>query len=123
MEILICDDDQNFVKKMKYDIESYFGDHYSIHVTTALSNTINYDVVFMDVDLGIGNGIEIARKLKERLPNIVVIFVSSSNDLVFDTLDVGIFQFIRKSNYEYDFVKSMLDLKRYFDIINNYVVI
>ncbi len=35
-------------------------------------------------------------------PNILLVYVSIRDDLVFDSLSTGVFQFIRKNNYEFD---------------------
>lgn len=47
------------------------------------------------------------------MPSVIVIFVSSHNDLVFNTLSLGIFEFIRKDQYQEDFEKCMKELMCY----------
>lgn len=129
MNILICDDDIEFIKKIKYDITKNMDSiDIEYHIFTKnndfLSISTNiYDVIFMDIDLIEIDGINIAKKLKKLMPNVLVIFVSSHNDLVFNTLSIGIFEFIRKDNYQDDFEKCIKELITYLKKYRQFVVL
>ena len=56
----------------------------------------------MDIDLVIQNGINLVKQLKMINADLIVIFISAREDLVFDTFSVEPFQFIRKKHYDQD---------------------
>ncbi len=61
------------------------------------------------------NGLSYAKYLKKNNPNMILIFVSNNEGLVFQTLSIGIFQFIRKTKYS----KDVLIV---FNQLNNYII-
>lgn len=129
MDILICDDDKQFVDKFSKDIENFCKQinrkcqivkkSYDFFKST----NYKFDVVFMDINLVEGNGIELADTFKKKSPETLIIFISSRSDLIFDTLSIGIFQFIRKNEYEKDFIRVMKQINDYYNKKENYVLI
>lgn len=121
MRILICDDDRNFVDKLKSDINQFFVSlKRSVNIVFRCEDFdniehFNYDVIFMDIELKTKDGIELARVAKNLNPDILVIFISNRDDLVFKALSVEMFQFVRKVNYKYDLMIVLRQLIRYFD--------
>lgn len=59
-----------------------------------------YDAVFVDIQLAKDNGIEIARKLHEEQPHIIVVFLTNYPDYVFDAFGLNVFAFIEKCRLE-----------------------
>ncbi len=57
---------------------------------------LNLDIVFIDIEMGDLNGIETAKTIKERYPNMIIIFVSGYMNYAPDTFRVGAFQLIQK---------------------------
>lgn len=108
MNILIVEDDINFAYKLKQEFSSYFGNMDSFIEFDIVTRDFNhyrysfYDIAFLDIQLNNFSGIEIGRRLREICPNILLIYVSMREDLVFDSLSTNVFQFIRKNNYEFD---------------------
>lgn len=99
MNVLICDDDRFFSLELEKDLKSYFK-QVNTTVINDNFNLINgvYDVVFMDIELDDLDGIKLAQKLKNK-HNSLIIFISSHENLVFNTFIVEPFQFIRKNHY------------------------
>lgn len=110
MNIAIIDDDKGFCNKLKNKLSLYLelhADKISFQIfSDDLHNTLfneYYDLAFIDIDLDTCNGIELAKKMKlEHLCNYIV-FVSSYSQLVFDSLIVQPFFFIRKEHLDCDF--------------------
>lgn len=118
MNILILDDDQSFIDELYDDFIHHF--HYihdlEFELKTDSFQEINFkkiDIAFIDIDLINDNGIDIAKKLRIRFPNLLIIFISSREELVFQTLTAGIFQFIRKAKYDRDKEIVFEQLKKY----------
>ena len=76
----------------------------------ALSSTV-FDVIFMDIVLPDGSGIDFVRGLRTQLPEVPkVVFVSSRTDLVFEAFAAHPFGFIRKSNFRQELGGVVSDL-------------
>lgn len=82
---------------------------------TNYENYKNAQVIFLDICLKSYNGIEIATKLKKKNSNLLIIFISNINDLVFDAFIALPFFFIRKNCFEKDFENMSIQLKNFID--------
>lgn len=129
MKILFVDDDIQHIHKLTDDFSKYFQfmrNDINMIVKTEDFFNLDFDqidIAFLDIDLKTGNGIDLANKLKQKYPQIILIFISAKEDLVFKTLATGIFQFIRKSKYEQDIPVVFEQLKNYFkDYLNKKVI-
>lgn len=128
MKILICDNNLELIHKIRADIEKKLnneGIEYQIYIKDHDFMQIDhiYDVIFVNVDLGNINGIEVARKIKKIMPKVIVIFVAENNDAVFETLSVGVFQFIRLDHYNVDIVQCLNDMMIYIKKNLQYVML
>lgn len=118
MNVLIVDDDIQFSKQLSKDFLSYFS--YKNNLSIEIKNTDFFDIhstyidiALLDIDLQIKNGIDFGEFLRKLFPKIIIIFVSAREDMVFNTFSAGVFQFIRKSQYEHDSKIVFDQLKKY----------
>lgn len=128
MKILICDNNLEFIHKIRADIEKKLnneGIEYEIYIKDHDFMQIDhiYDAIFVNVDLENINGIEVARKIRKLMPKVIVIFVSENNDAVFETLSVGVFQFIRLDHYKQDIMQCLNDMMNYIKNNLQYVML
>ena len=61
-----------------------------------LASGKRFDIVFLDIQMDGMNGIEAARKLRERQEDTVLIFITGIKEYVFDALDLYAFQYLLK---------------------------
>lgn len=121
MHIVIADDDLLFVQKLKKDIHLFISslqDDINIHTYTTKFNKIllldQVDIIFLDINLERKKeGFQIGSKINELFPKALLIYISSVDDFVYPALSFDIFQFIRKNNYDVDFVKTCRKLEKY----------
>ena len=117
MKVLFCDDELEMIKRLEHDFRIYFKNKIFELETTYLDQDFNdlqkYDLCFLDIDLKIEDGIALAKKLKAYNPQLIIIFVSQREDLVFNTFSVQPFQFIRKKHYQED-IKEVFDQLNYY---------
>lgn len=71
--------------------------------------SLPYQLAFLDIDMPTIDGIELAKKLKQKNDSMDIIFVSNCEDRVFDSLAVRPFGFVRKSSFLKD-VESVVKL-------------
>ncbi|MEE8816612.1 MAG: LytTR family DNA-binding domain-containing protein [Lachnospiraceae bacterium] len=64
-----------------------------------LSEHYHFDMAFLDIEMPGMDGISLCRKIREIAPDILVVFISNKDELVFQTFEVQPFRFIRKSEF------------------------
>lgn len=58
-----------------------------------------FDLFFLDIEMPGINGIALCRQLRTRYPESLVVFISNREEMVFQTMVVRPFRFIRKSHF------------------------
>lgn len=103
MKILICDDEQHYVDKLKTHIEKFMQCrfvNYEIITTnnpqTIVDSTEIYQLAFLDIQMEELDGISLAKVLKERNSKTVVFFITSYNDYQDAAMDLRAFRFFEK---------------------------
>ena len=94
MKIKIIDDDIQFMDSLKNTLTGEF-DHVLMDSSTSFEDEYDYDIYFLDIDMPY-NGLEVARKIKQFNDDIIVIFVSFREDLIFEALQTFPYYFLRK---------------------------
>jgi len=104
MRIAICDDQPEWLEQLRQYIEAYFAqqddsgyavDAYPSGEALLASDTV-YDAVFLDVELGGINGMDVARALLQRSKNTAIIIVTSHRGYLDDAMDLKALRFIDK---------------------------
>lgn len=103
MKILICDDDQQYIDRLKTHIEDFmqcrvadFEIHTSDNPQTIVDSNEIYQLAFLDIQMNELDGISLAKVLKERNSKIVIFFVTSYNDYQDEAMDLRAFRFFEK---------------------------
>lgn len=106
MYIAICDDEKIFAQKMCQHIKlalKNYKNEYKIQTFTNGDDLIEaclkrkFDVVFLDIAMPMFNGFEVAKQLMKIRDNIILVFVSNKETLVFSSYEYKPFWFIPKS--------------------------
>lgn len=103
MKIAICDDDKNIreqiaflVKQQNQDckIQSYASSE------ELLSDGVDYDMFFLDVEMGNISGIELAKEIRKRqdvsCSRCIIVFVTGFREYMEDAFDVNAFHYLVK---------------------------
>jgi two-component system, LytTR family, response regulator LytT len=106
VKIAFCDDDMEFIKNYNGFAEK-INEIVPVNYDNYMSGTDllenydkhdTYDIVFLDIELGIGsiNGIETAKKLKKIDDNVLLVFSTNHTEFVYESFEVEPYRFIVK---------------------------
>ena len=94
--------------------DDYLNNQLSIKSYTSTSQidltTDIFDILLLDIDLPDKNGIDFANDYIKIYPNTKIIFISSHNELVFDSFKVHPYSFIKKENINIELNDTLLEL-------------
>lgn len=103
MKILICDDEQQYIDKLKIQLEKFMQCRfisYEIDTTdepqSIIKNDTVYQLAFLDIQMDEVDGISLAKELKKRNSKVVIFFVTSFNFYQDDAMDLRAFRFFEK---------------------------
>lgn len=106
MRIAVCDDNNAALKALNKSITnafSKFTDEFNVvnfSDGTVLLNEHKkepFDIVFLDIDMPVISGFDIAKSLRDDFSNCYIIFVTSHSELVYESMNFQPFNFIRKN--------------------------
>ena len=129
MKIAIFDDDVKFSQNLSNEFKNYFKTLISPIEIRIISNHFSldsfydFDIAFIDIDLNGQNGIALAKYMTDISPKILIIFISSKDELVFNALSVPTFQFIRKSKFKEDCTKVFKQLYKHIQTYNKKIIL
>lgn len=125
IRIGICDDEDIILDKISLLIQENFNllncDFETIKFNNANSlikthSEDNFDVVFLDIDMPVMNGLDAAQVIKTNNPNTVIIFITSKDELVYESFRVQPFRFIRKTKLTEEISEA---IKETYKLLNN----
>lgn len=116
IRIAMCDDDKDFLEKLKLSVAKYFSsknDELDITVfsdgSSFLSHNADYNAVFLDIDMPDIGGFEIAEQLSGET---LIIFITTHDELVYSSLKFRPFRFIRKAYLEEELPETLDDVDK-----------
>lgn len=101
--IAICDDEE-ICARMNHDLILNYkmppGVNYSVEVFTEgqklLNNAIRFDIIILDIDMPVLDGMEVARLLRKNGYDKYIVFVTSHTAPVFDAFKYNAFRYLVK---------------------------
>lgn len=99
LNIAICDDERAIREQINELIEKEkTGIHIDLYETgdSLLAAGKKFDIVFLDIQMEGTDGIETAKKLRERDENMILIFITGIREYVFQAFDVAAFHYLLK---------------------------
>ena len=115
LNIAICDDEKAIREQINELIEKEKLGVCSEHYETGdslLAAGKQFDIVFLDIQMDGTDGIETARKLRERDEDTILIFITAIREYVFKAFDVAAFHYLLKPIEEDKFHEVFQRAKR-----------
>ena len=103
MRILICDDERAFADEVASCVRRHFEANgfeaaYDVCTDSAavFRSPARYDVAFLDIEMQPHNGLELARRLQEVNPKIILFMITAHNQYLDDALDLRVMRYLQK---------------------------
>ena len=97
-------------KNIRFDVKTFFSCN---QILNNYNN--NFDIIFMDIELPDGNGLETIRKIREVDKNVIVIFVTNMAQYAVKWYEVRAFDFIVKPVTSYNFYIKLDNILNLFE--------
>ena len=99
MNIAVCDDDKNIRELIGSKVKKQYEKANIVYFTSGEEVLLwneTIDIIFLDIQMPGRNGMEIARQLRKKDENIIIIFVTAIEEYVYQAFDVGALHYIVK---------------------------
>ncbi len=105
IKLAVCDDSKRIVGEIEDMIETLFHtgiDYDSFYSGEELLHYLEinedetYDIFLLDIEMGKISGLETAKSIREKNKEAIIIFITSHDELVYDSFEVFTFRFIVK---------------------------
>ncbi len=127
IRIAICDDDRNMVMQNEEIVKNTLqacGIGYEIVTYTRSSNLLSdiaedqffYDLILLDIEMPEVSGMELAGKIKEYLPNVKIIFITSHVEYAIDAYELSVFRYVPKSNVKERLEAAVADASKLLEL-------
>ena len=116
LHISICDDERIAVEKMQRIVENVLEQEHLLVKLETFENGEEFlkqyvirddELVILDLDMPVKNGIDVLQELEKIQRNEVVILVTAYDNLALNTISYGPFQIVRKEQMEEDLPKAI----------------
>ncbi|MDF2472887.1 MAG: Response regulator of the LytR/AlgR family [Lachnospiraceae bacterium] len=121
VKIAICDDERIFIEELSRQLEILFvNESIDIQIKSyqsgrkllSDSNDLDFDILFLDIDMPEITGIDIAEQIRRKNQFVHIIFITSHEDLVYQSIQYRPFRFIRKCYAREELPEAVTALKR-----------
>ena len=127
IRIAICDDDRNMVMQNEEIVKNTLQAceiGYEIVTYTRSSNLLSdipddqffYDLILLDIEMPEVSGMELAGKIKEYLPNVKIIFITSHVEYAIDAYELSVFRYVPKSNVKERLEAAVADASKLLEL-------
>ena len=103
MNILICDDEKDFLDTSYLHVQEYMKNRYIPCTITATDDPVRilqsnkiFDLAFLDIQMSGADGLTLAKELRKRNPKLALFFVTNFDEYQDDAMDLQAFRFFKK---------------------------
>lgn len=118
MNVLICDDEWRITEQVSELLQKHCtenGMQVRFHLfdnLCAIKDLAGYDIAILDIDMGGFSGIDLARRLRNEKPGIVIIFLTNFIQYAPEGFEVQAFRYLLKSDTQKRLVPYFKDAVR-----------
>lgn len=121
MKIAILDDESSAIKQVEEFLKRFVEEYHVVLQWHTFENpskfidcySMDYELIFLDIDMPGINGIEVAREIRDRDQDVLIIFITSMGQFAIQGYAVEALDFVVKPVAYEDFVLKMKKALRY----------
>lgn len=111
LNIAIVDDNIDDINRISLIVRERLEQELNLEIFQLSSDLkINqdfFDIYFLDIDMPLINGIDLAEEIKKINPDGYIVFITNHDNLVFNSLKANPFYFVRKSVLKNDLILAL----------------
>ncbi|MGN0634016.1 MAG: LytR/AlgR family response regulator transcription factor [Oscillospiraceae bacterium] len=116
IRIAIVDDEENVLDILKCKISEILdemdaeADLFCCQIGDALirlHNEMDFNIIFLDLEMPQSDGLETAKAIRNDDPNVVLVFVTNREDLVFNAFQYNAIAFVRKKRLDKELAEAV----------------
>lgn len=118
INIAVCDDEDESLHiiqkelyhaadKLNIEIETYSYNKGKKVLDFIYNEKEDFDILFLDIDMPDISGLEVAKKLRQKNSDIILIFISAHEQYVFESIEYNPFRYIRKNRIEKELIPAL----------------
>ncbi len=105
----LCDDDLQFLQRLHQSATQWFTDHQIPSSCTDFSSAnhlldslkaVSFDLFFLDIEMPEVDGMQLAKQIRETLPDSVIIFLTSHDEFAPDGYRVQALRYLSKQTWK-----------------------
>lgn len=109
VHIAFCDDDFHFLRRLQQAVEQWFAnkqiissyrDYTSAKDLLDSFGTARFDIFFLDIEMPEIDGMQLAKKIREAVPDSVIIFLTSHDEFASDGYRVQALRYLSKQSWK-----------------------
>lgn len=127
--LAVCDDEEQSLTVLKERVNALLREH-GIHAEMAgysQSRLLQYDIeegkyfdlVLSDIEMPCIDGMQLAEYIKKRLPEALIIFITSHMKYAIDAFELSIFRYVPKNSLDSRFSHALLDAVKMIETRSN----
>lgn len=123
LKIAVCDDEEISLKTVFIQVQNLLKERYDDFKLDSYSSSLellkkcsseNYDLILLDIDMPELNGFEVSAYLRKNCIFSSIIFISSRENFVFQSIKYKPFRFIRKSCLDTELKEGLEDYLHFY---------
>lgn len=130
MRIAICDDEidvANIISKSIINISHKLMTKPNIDIYNNGYELLDiyhsqYDVLFLDICLPGINGYELAKKIRQTDETVLIVFLTSVSDYVYDAYKINAYRYILKENFSKEIYNLLVSIEKNIKKEHNYIL-
>lgn len=123
IQIAVCDDEDIYLQKIFEYMKKFFSKN-KIESNISLYKNGNmlikscmrnhFDIVMLDIDMPEINGIDTAEQIRKLNGNMLLVFITNMEHLVFESIKQSPYRFIRKQLFDTEMNEFLISIQRKF---------
>lgn len=128
LRVAVCDDDPCLLEEIHSKAQECFGRNKILalladfregrHLLYEIEDGAVFDLLLLDIEMPGMDGMELSGRIREYLPDSLIIFITSHFEYAVDAYELNIFRYIPKQQLEGRLQNGLLDAASYLSIQN-----